>query len=94
MAAIGAKVQSGRRGTRRHRSPAINGRLTLLEHKADMVEKNDSKRSDWRAIGGALLQIGAVFVPIALCMLVLAGLSAHVPPQGVDAVQTGSIDRR
>jgi len=25
---------------------------------------------------------------------VLAGLSTHVPPQGVDAVQTGSIDRR
>lgn len=59
-----------------------------------MVEKNDTRRSDWRAIGAALLQVGAVFVPIALCMLVLAGLSTHVPPQGTDAVQTGSIDRR
>ncbi|MBN8803049.1 MAG: hypothetical protein J0H05_15475 [Stenotrophomonas acidaminiphila] len=59
-----------------------------------MVEENDTKRSDWRAIGAALLQIGAIFVPIAFCMLVLAGLSAHVPPQGLDAVQTGSIDHR
>lgn len=59
-----------------------------------MVENNDSKRSDWRSIGAVLLQIGAVFVPIALCMLVLAGLSAHLPPQGIDAMQTGSIDSR
>ena len=59
-----------------------------------MVEKNDTKRADWRAVGGALLQIGTIFVPIAVCMLVLAGLSAHAPPQGTDAVQTGSVDRR
>lgn len=59
-----------------------------------MAEKNDTPRSDWRALGAALLQVGAIFVPVALCMLVLAGLSAHAPPQGVDAVQTGSIDSR
>ncbi|QDB99917.1 MULTISPECIES: hypothetical protein [Phyllobacteriaceae] len=59
-----------------------------------MAEENDSRRSDWRGIGAALLQIGAIFVPIALCMLVLANLSTHVPPQAIDAVRTGSIDRR
>jgi hypothetical protein len=59
-----------------------------------MAEKDDGKPSDWRTIGAALLQVGAIFVPIALCMLVLAGLSAHGPQQAVDAVQTGSVDRR
>lgn len=94
MAAIRVKVQSRRRSA--FRAPggaAVNGRLTLLGHKASMVEKNEGQKSDWRALAAALLHVGAIFVPIALCMLVLAGLSAHTP-QEIDSIRTGSIDGR
>lgn len=58
-----------------------------------MTGKDDSRKSDGRAIATALLHVAALFVPVAFVMLILAGLSAHAP-QDVDTVRTGSIDSR
>jgi hypothetical protein len=59
-----------------------------------MAAKHNGKKSDWRSIGMALIHVGALFVPVALSMLILAGIAAHAPPHDVDPVQTGSVDQR
>jgi hypothetical protein len=60
-----------------------------------MSDEQDKLKSDWRAIGLCLLHVAALFVPIAVCMLLLAGVSLHKPATArIDPVETGSIGRR
>ncbi len=60
-----------------------------------MSEKRGKSRSDWRAIGLCLLHVGVLFVPIALSMLLLAGVSMHkIATDRIDPIETGSVRHR
>lgn len=60
-----------------------------------MSEERDKPKSDWRAIGLCLLHVGVLFVPVAVCMLLLAGLSLHRSATAMtDPIETGSIVHR
>jgi hypothetical protein len=60
-----------------------------------MDEKRSGSRSDWQAVGLCLLHVGVLFVPIAACMLLLAGVSMHkAATDRLDPIETGTIHRR
>ena len=60
-----------------------------------MSEERSRRRSDWRAVGLCLLHVGVLFVPIAFCMLLLAGVSMHkAATDRMDPIETGSINHR
>jgi len=55
----------------------------------------DKPQSDWRAVGLCLAHVGVLFVPVAVCLLLLAGVTVHKSATaGTDPVETGSIARR
>jgi hypothetical protein len=60
-----------------------------------MSGEHSKRRSDWRAIGLCLLHVGVLFVPIAVCMLLLAGVSMHkAATDRIDPIETGSVSHR
>jgi hypothetical protein len=60
-----------------------------------MSDEQDEPKSDWRAIGLCLLHVGVLFVPVAVCMLLLAGVSLHKSATArIDPIETGSILHR
>jgi hypothetical protein len=60
-----------------------------------MDTERDKPKSDWRAVGLCLLHVGVLFVPIALSMLLLAGLSMQKSATArIDPIETGSIRHR
>ena len=60
------------------------------------MDKERGKRgSDWRAVGFCLLHVAMLFVPIAFCMLILAGVSMQKSATfKLDPIETGSIGPR
>jgi len=60
-----------------------------------MNDERGKSKSDWRAIGLCLLHVGVLFVPVALCMLLLAGVPLNrSPTTATDSIETGSIPDR
>jgi hypothetical protein len=60
-----------------------------------MSEERSKPKSDWRAVGLCLLHVGVLFVPIAFCMALLAGVSMHKSATArIDPIETGSIGHR
>ena len=60
-----------------------------------MDQESGKSRSDWRAMGLCLLHVAILFVPIAICLLLLAGVSMQKSATArLDPIETGSIRHR
>jgi hypothetical protein len=60
-----------------------------------MSGQRGKSKSDWRAVGLCLLHVAILFVPIAFCMMLLAGISMQKSATArIDPIETGSIRHR
>lgn len=56
-----------------------------------MAKEGVKRKSDWRAVGFCLLHVAVLFVPIAFCLLLLAGVSMQkTATSRIDPIETGS----
>jgi hypothetical protein len=73
----------------------FNERLRLFWHEGSMTEEQRKKVSSWKDVGLCLLHVGVIFVPIAFCMLLLAGISMQkTATSKIDPIETGTVQAR